>query len=306
MQMLGHHTRRHETGAPTGRRRGPLAAGMLAAVAAVCLVASAGGTSALGDVGATPPPDALSATMTTPGTVLAGVAASYTITVANTTTAAIPNVSAEFQLPSGMSLKAVPANCVKALFGGNSGPASCSLGTLAPGASASVTVSIVATSAGTFTIQGAALAQVPLPGSGFQILSTNLGFTVQVAPGPTDVQVTGSSNNGSPPVGSAFSYTFQVKDNGPQGASGVTFDDTLPATIGLTSFSTSVGTCVGGASPNSVHCELGDLAVGQQATIVITAVATATGAATNTATTGMTGPDTQPANNSVGVTVQPR
>jgi uncharacterized repeat protein (TIGR01451 family) len=280
--------------------------GPLAAAAAVCVLALTGVTSALGDISATLSSDGLTVTTSTPGPVLAGVAANYTITVANTSTAAIPNVSAQFQLPPGMSLKATPANCVKNLFGGNSGPASCSLGTLAPGAAASVTVSIVAASAGSFTIQGAALAEVPLPGSGFQILSANLILTVPVAPGPTDIQVTGSSNNGSPPVGSPFSYTFQVKDNGPQGASGVTFDDTLPATIGLTSFSTSIGTCTAGASPGSVHCELGDLAVGQQATIVITAVPSATGAVTNTAKVGMIGDDTQSANNSVGVTVQPR
>jgi uncharacterized repeat protein (TIGR01451 family) len=280
--------------------------GALVAAAAVCVLALTGVSSALADISATSSNDGLTVTTATPGPVLAGVAANYTITVANTSTAAIPNVSAVFQLPPGMSLKATPANCVKSLFGGNTGPASCSFGNLAPGAAASVTVSITAASPGSFTIQGAALAEVPLPGSGFQILSANLILTVPVAPGPTDIQVTGSSNNGSPPVGSPFSYTFQVKDNGPQGASSVTFDDTLPATIGLTGFSTSTGTCAAGASPGSVHCELGDLAVGQQATIVITAVPAATGAATNTASVGMTGPDSQPANNSVGVTVQPR
>jgi hypothetical protein len=39
---------------------------------------------------------------------------------------------------------------------------------------------------------------------------------------------------------------------------------------------------------------------------VLTAVARATGTATNTATVAMQGPDTKPANNSVGVTVSPR
>ena len=121
-----------------------------------------------------------------------------------------------------------------------------------------------------------------------------------------DVQVTGSSNNGSPPVGSPFAYTFQVKDNGSQGASGVIFDDTLPATIGLSGVSTNVGTCTSDPTAGRVHCDLGDLAVGQQATIVINAAATATGTVTDTASTAMTGPDLQPANNTVGVTVQPR
>ena len=117
--------------------------------------------------------------------------------------------------------------------------------------------------------------------------------------------MTGSSNNGSPPVGSPFSYTFQVKDNGSQGASAVTFDDTLPTTIGLTSSSTGIGTCPTGVTAGRVHCDLRDLAAGQQATIVIAATPTATRPVTDTASIVMTGPDT-PANNTVAVTVQPR
>jgi uncharacterized repeat protein (TIGR01451 family) len=221
---------------------------------------------------------------------------------------ALTGATAALGVPAavGMSLKAGPASCVKALFGGNAGPPSCSFGTLAPGAVASATVSIVAATQGSFTIGSAALARVPFANGGFQILGTSVDLVVPVAPGPTDVQVTGSSNNGSPPVGTPFSYTFQVKDNGQQGASGVVFDDALPATIGISSVSTSLGACASGASANSVHCDVGDLAVGQQATIVVTAVPAATGAVTNTATIGMVGPDTQPSDDSVGVTVQPR
>jgi uncharacterized repeat protein (TIGR01451 family) len=127
---------------------------------------------------------------------------------------------------------------------------------------------------------------------------------VPVSPGPTDIQVTGSSNNGSPPVGQPFQYTFQVKDNGPQGAYGVTFDDTLPAALTLTGVAASLGTC--SSAGDAIHCDVGTLGTGQQSNIVVTAIPTATGSVTDTATIAMTGPDTQPANNSVGVTVQPR
>jgi uncharacterized repeat protein (TIGR01451 family) len=277
-----------------------------ALVTVLVVGALTGATPALGDVSATSSGDGLTLTMSTVGPVLSGVAANYTIGVANISDAAIPSVTAEFQLPTGMSLKTVPANCVKNRFGGNTGPAACSFGTLAPGASASATVSIVAATPGTFTIGSGVTGLIPLPGSGFQVVATSTELTVPVSPGPADIQVTGSSNNGSPPVGSPFTYTFQVKDNGSQGAAGVTFDDALPATISLSSFTTSLGTCTAGATPNSVHCDLGELGVGQQATIAITAVATATGPITDTASIGMTGLDTQPGNNSVGVTVQPR
>jgi len=280
--------------------------GLLCAGATIAVAALTGAAPALGDISGSSSGDGLALTISTPGPVVSGVAANYTITVANISAAPIPTVSAMFQLPAGMSLKGVPANCVKALFGGNAGPASCSFGTVAPGASASTSVSILAATPGTDTIDAAALAQLPLAGGGAQILSTPLDLSIPVSPGPTDIQVTGSSNNGSPPVGSPFAYTFQVKDNGPQGASAVTFDDTLPPMIGLSSVSTSLGTCTTDPLAGAVHCTLGDLGVGQQATIVIAAAPTVTGSVTDTASIAMAGADTQPANNSVGVTVQPR
>lgn len=130
---------------------------------------------------------------------------------------------------------------------------------------------------------------------------------MNVQPGPTDIQVTSSSNNGSPPVGSTFTYTFQVKDNGPLPASDVTFDDTLPSPIQLGSTLTvDIGTCTADFADNSVHCDIGNLNTGQQATITFSATPTTTGTFGDTAVAGMAGTDTHPANNSVTVTVQPK
>lgn len=277
------------------------------AAATTFVVALAAASAAFADITATSSGGGLTATVSTPGPVLSGVAADYTITVTNTSTASIPTVTADVNLPPGMTLKAAPANCTKNPFGGRSSvAAACSFGTLAPGATASSVVGLVASSAGTFTIETDVTGQIPLGFGTIQIVGTSVLLDVPVQPGPTDIQVTGSSNNGSPPVGQPFQLTFQVKDNGPQGAYGVTFDDTLPASLALSSFSTSFGTCTAGAVAGSVHCDLGNLAVGQQATIVLTASPTATGTVTDTASIAMTGPDTQPANNSVGVTVQPK
>src|SRR4029077_3822289 len=92
--------------------------------------------------------------------------------------------------------------------------------------------------------------------------------TEDVAPGATDVQVTGSSNNGSPPVGSTFNYTFQVKNNGPIPAGGITFDDTVPAALQLVGNPTSdIGSCTANTVSNSVHCDIANLGVGEQSTI---------------------------------------
>jgi uncharacterized repeat protein (TIGR01451 family) len=108
-------------------------------------------------------------------------------------------------------------------------------------------------------------------------------------------------------VGSPFAYSFQVKNNGPLPTGGVTFDDLLPASLQLVGTPTiSVGSCTTSAVSNSVHCDIGDLAVGQQSTITLSATATTGGAVSNTATVAMTGADLHPANNSVTVTVQPK
>jgi uncharacterized repeat protein (TIGR01451 family) len=130
---------------------------------------------------------------------------------------------------------------------------------------------------------------------------------VSSQPGPTDIQVTGSANNGSPPVGGSFSYTFQVKDNGPLPAGGVTIDDALPASILLGgSVTVDNGTCSISFVTNSVHCDIGALGVGQQSHITIGATPTAAGAFADTATVAMTGADTHPANDQFTVTVQPK
>jgi uncharacterized repeat protein (TIGR01451 family) len=133
-----------------------------------------------------------------------------------------------------------------------------------------------------------------------------VSYSIPVSPGPTDLQVTGSADNGSPAAGSQFAYTFQVKDNGPQAAFGVTFDDPLPASITALGVFSDNGNCTLNSSTNSINCDIGLLGVGAQSNIVISAIANSTGTVTNKASIAMQGPDSKPANNTVGVTISPR
>jgi hypothetical protein len=66
------------------------------------------------------------------------------------------------------------------------------------------------------------------------------------------------------------------------------------------------GSCTPSIVANAVHCDSGTLAVGQQSDMSFPATPTATGIFANQATVAMTGTDTQPANNSFTVTVQPK
>ena len=125
-----------------------------------------------------------------------------------------------------------------------------------------------------------------------------------------DVQVAGSASTGSPSPGTAYSYTFQVKNTGPDAATSLTFNDPLPAgTVynyatanGSTLPCAAFGNLSGGAT---VSCNLGNLAKGGQATVVVNVNAPTTASTySNTGSATSTATDPQPANNSSTVTVQ--
>ena len=117
--------------------------------------------------------------------------------------------------------------------------------------------------------------------------------------------MTGFASTGSPTVGSTFTYTFQVKDNGPQPAPGVSFADVIPADETFVSASTNLAGQTCALSAGQVSCSLGDLAVGAQANVTLTVIAPSTPTMiTDTATVSMTVTDLKPSNNSVAVTVQ--
>ncbi|MCL1868927.1 MAG: DUF11 domain-containing protein [Promicromonosporaceae bacterium] len=240
-----------------------------------------------------------------PTTLAAGVAGTYTVTFTNTTsetTNGIAGIAFDVTTPTGMSLTH-SAGCSS--LGGGHGQVNfvCIAPNLAPGASVTATFTEVGTTPGTATLGLSAFGSTPTSGT----FGDSLNIPVTTLPAPTDVQVTGSSNNGGPQVGATFTYTFQVKDNGPTGASGVAFDTQLPPGLALAgTAAASLGTCTTDTTAGTVHCDIGNLNVGQQSVITFPATASAAGSFATTGTVTMTGTDSQPANNAVTVTVQPR
>ncbi|GAC1320506.1 MAG: hypothetical protein NVSMB25_12940 [Thermoleophilaceae bacterium] len=88
--------------------------------------------------------------------------------------------------------------------------------------------------------------------------------------------------------GASTSATFSATASGPD-----TYIDQISASLGF-------------GAATSVHCNIGLLGVGGQSNIVVSAIARSNAATTNTASIAMQGPDTNPSNNSVGITVKPR
>jgi uncharacterized repeat protein (TIGR01451 family) len=122
--------------------------------------------------------------------------------------------------------------------------------------------------------------------------------------GGADLQISGSASTGSPNAGSSYSYTFQVKNSGPDAAT-ATFGDALPAGVGYNSATVNGATAPCSATNAVLFCDLGTLASGGQAVVVVNAYApVVVGSYSNTATATSATADPNTANNAVTVTVQ--
>lgn len=125
-----------------------------------------------------------------------------------------------------------------------------------------------------------------------------------------DLQVSGAASTGSPAPGVAFSYSFLIKDSGPDTASSVVLTDPLP-TGTVYNYATANGStlpCAAFGDGNGgtyAACNLGSMGKGGQATVVVNVNAPiAASTFTNTATVSSATTDPVSTNNSVGVTVQ--
>lgn len=91
-------------------------------------------------------------------------------------------------------------------------------------------------------------------------------------------------------------YSASVLNEGPNGATNVTFTDTLPGSVSFVSATSTVGNCI--QSNLVVTCSIGSLADAADTQITIVVMPTATGTITNTMDVSATEPDLAPANNS--------
>jgi len=122
-----------------------------------------------------------------------------------------------------------------------------------------------------------------------------------------DLHVSGSAAR--PNAGEPFSYTFQVRNSGPDVATSTVFTDVLPAgtvynyaRVNFFSVPCSAADGVGGVV---VTCNLGLITKGGQATVIVNVKAPVTaGTFSNTGTATASVSDPLPANNSAAVTSQ--
>ncbi len=227
-----------------------------------------------------------------PATVSTGTSFNYTITLANSGAASASGVTAQFTLPSGLTFVSATDNG-SAGFSSvyNTGVVSFTGGTLAAGASETLTIAVTGSAATTYVVDAGS---TPTAGDGSSVINTlattatpiaesnaannysDISVSTQIISGPdVTVSVTGSSTAVANSTGSPITYTIVAQNIGGSTATAVNVQFTLPA--GLTFISAIDTGSAGFTGVNSsgvVTFSGGTLPGNSSETLTVTAEAT--------------------------------
>lgn len=243
-----------------------------------------------------------------PEPALPGQAVTYTIQVSNAGPNAVTDATVTDVLPSGVTFinATTPTGTT---FTNANGVLTFNLGSLANGASETITVLVTPTGTGTLpttltnTATVTSSAGDTTPGNNQASATTTVNANSTTA---TDLAVTKSASTSSLVTGQDVTYTLIVTNNGTNGVTDATLTDVVPAGLTLVSASTSAGTTFTNAN-GVLTFTLGSLAAGASDTITLlmaaTDVVTAATSLTNTATVTSSAGDTDVGNNQASATV---
>jgi uncharacterized repeat protein (TIGR01451 family) len=233
----------------------------------------------------------LSITKTAPATVPAGGAFSYTISVHNGGPLQATNVVVTDPLPSSVTFASASAS--QGSCSNKKGTVTCSVGALANGGTATITIGVKAGTSG----QVSNTARVSGSQTDPDASNNSATATTTVAPA-ADISLSKTVSTRKPAAGAALAYTLTVTNAGPNAASSVVVTDTLPADETFVSASAGCG-----HSGQIVTCTVANIASGAKASFTLTVqVAAGITSVTNTASVSTTTADPNETNNTVSVT----
>jgi uncharacterized repeat protein (TIGR01451 family) len=224
--------------------------------------------------------------------VLHGQDLATTWTVTNHGPDPASSTSLSITLPASTSYTSVTTS--KGTCSQSSGTVTCSIGSLANAATATVTVHVNAATVGTAQHSATVSATELDPAS-----SNNTAQTSTSIDAAADLAVTSVTGSPDPVnVGANLTYSVALKNNGPDAASAA-LSDTLPASTTFVSATPSQGAaCTHTGSPVVVSCALGSLASGATATVSIVVTAGSAGTLSNSPSVSSATGDPTASNNS--------
>ena len=203
-----------------------------------------------------------------PNPVLAGNKITYTVVVTNNGPAAIANPVLTDTIPANVSVTTVTPAAGWSCNPPSGGTFTCTIGSLASGASGTFTfvMTVTAGTAPGITITNAVSIG---PTANDPNTGNNTASTSSTVASPTQADVAIVKTASPEPVnqGTNLTYTLQVTNNGPAVAEGVVVTDPLPSQVTYTSASTTQGSC--SQSGGTVTCNLGSISVGGLVVITI-------------------------------------
>lgn len=229
--------------------------------------------------------------------VISGNSLTYTILVTNNGLSQATNVNLTDALPASLTYTSHTVSQGTGTINGQN--FSAALGSLAPGASATITVTAAVSGTATGTISNTA--SVTSTETDTNTANNSATDTTTATP-QIDLQITKTDTPDPVIAGNQLTYTIQVTNAGPSTATGVTVTDVLPSTLTFVSGTSTVGTVTN--SSGTVTGSIGTLASGASATVtlLVTVAPTARGTISNTATVTGTETDSNTANNTATAT----
>ena len=218
---------------------------------------------------------------------LVGEAFTFTLTVRNAGPSRATGVVVTDRIPDGLDLQVATSTqgaCADA-------PAVvCQLGDLGSGQTATIRLTVTASSAGPLTNGASVTSETPDPDSDDNTANVPVEPVTKA-----DVAIEKVAGASTVAPGESVVYGIVVTDRGPNDAADVKVTDPLPDGATVVSVTPSTGSCR--VERDAIHCQLGDLANGASATIRVVLTFAQTGTTRNVAGAVSTTPDPDLSNN---------
>ncbi|HVX60008.1 MAG TPA: DUF11 domain-containing protein, partial [Pirellulales bacterium] len=209
----------------------------------------------------------------TPAPVVQGEMLSYQVAIQNNGSTDATNVSFSDALPTGETLISASSSAAGALDV-NGSSITGSLGTIAAGDSATVTIDVLVNGQVSGSLSNTASVSTPDENGGTPIVSAPVSTLINALPSTAadlSITKTAAGDNAAVSVGGAETYTITVTNNGTNAADNVVVSDVLPTGATFVSGTATVGA----GSPTNLTppvngletINLGALAAGESATI---------------------------------------